>query len=29
MENDMNRRGFLKYEDASAIGMGALGVMNG
>lgn len=27
MANDMNRRGFLKYAAASALGMGALGVM--
>ena len=29
MANDMNRRGFLKYAAASALGMGALGVMTG
>ena len=29
MEKDMNRRGFLKYAAASALGMGALGVMTG
>ena len=27
MANDMNRRGFLKYAAASALGMGALGVI--
>ena len=26
MANDMNRRGFLKYAAASALGMGALGM---